>query len=130
MLKVIREDELAARGFGKNVSPAKTQAVTIACGVVAISGAIYYGYVSCINPSSASLDESILILCMVLVGGVGNFKGPIIGALVLLAMPEVLRLAHFPDAIAANIRFLAYGWLLVLMARVRPQGLAGEYRLE
>jgi branched-chain amino acid transport system permease protein len=130
MLKVIRDDELAARGLGKNVRLAKIQAIAIACGMAAIAGALYCGYVSYIDPSSASLDESILLLCMVLVGGVGNFKGPIIGALVLLVIPELLRFAHFPDALAANIRLLAYGSLLVLMAHFRPQGLAGEYRLE
>jgi branched-chain amino acid transport system permease protein len=130
MLKVIRNNDLAALGLGKNIRLSKIQAIAIACGMVAISGSIYSCYASYMDQSSASLYESILMLCMVLVGGVGDFRGPIIGALVLLAIPEVLRIAHFPDAIAANIRLLAYGWLLVLMARFRPQGLAGEYRLE
>ena len=130
MLKVIRDDELTARGLGKNVRLAKIQALAIACGMVAIAGAIYSGYASYIDPSAANLDESILMLCMVLVGGVGNFKGPIIGALVLLAIPELLRFAHLPDVLAANIRLMAYGLLLVVMAHCRPQGLAGEYRIE
>lgn len=46
------------------------------------------------------------------------------------ALPELLRFAHFPDSIAANMRLLIYGLLLVLMARFRPQGLAGEYRFQ
>jgi branched-chain amino acid transport system permease protein len=66
---------------------------------------------------------------MVIVGGVGNFRGPIIGALVLIALPELLRFASLPDAIAANLRLGIYGLLLVLMMHFRPQGLAGEYRL-
>jgi branched-chain amino acid transport system permease protein len=64
------------------------------------------------------------------VGGVGSFRGPIVGAFVLLAIPEILRFADIPDAVAANIRLLAYGLLLVLMMHFRPQGLAGEYRIE
>jgi branched-chain amino acid transport system permease protein len=130
LLKAMRDDELAARGLGKNTRLAKVQAMAIACGFAALAGAIYSSYVSYIDPSSASLDESILILCMVLVGGVGNFRGPLVGAFVLLAIPELLRFAHFPDAVAANIRLLAYGGLLVVMAHFRPKGLAGEYRLE
>lgn len=130
LLKAMRDDELAARGLGKNTRLAKVQAMAIACGFAALAGAIYSSYVSYIDPSSASLDESILMLCMVLVGGVGNFRGPLVGAFVLLAIPELLRFAHFPDAVAANIRLLAYGGLLVVMAHFRPKGLAGEYRLE
>ena len=130
LLKAMRDDELAARGLGKNTRLAKVQAMAIACGLAALAGAIYSSYVSYIDPSSASLDESILMLCMVLVGGVGNFRGPLVGAFVLLAIPELLRFAHFPDAVAANIRLLAYGGLLVVMAHFRPKGLAGEYRLE
>lgn len=130
LLKAMRDDELAARGLGKNTRLAKVQAMAIACGLAALAGAIYSSYVSYIDPSSASLDESILMLCMVLVGGLGNFRGPLVGAFVLLAIPELLRFAHFPDAVAANIRLLAYGGLLVVMAHFRPKGLAGEYRLE
>jgi branched-chain amino acid transport system permease protein len=130
LLKAMRDDELAARGLGKNTRLAKVQAMAIACGLAGLAGAIYSSYVSYIDPSSASFDESILMLCMVLVGGVGNFRGPIVGAFVLLAIPELLRFAHFPDAAAANIRLLAYGGLLVVMAHFRPKGLVGEYRLE
>lgn len=130
LLKAMRDDELAARGLGKNTRLAKVQVMAIACGLAAVSGAIYSSYISYIDPSSASLDESILMLCMVLVGGVGSFRGPIVGAFVLLAIPELLRFAHFPDPVAANIRLLAYGGLMVVIAHFRPQGLAGVYRLE
>ena len=130
LLKAIRDDELAARGVGKNTRLAKLQAMAVACALAALAGAIYSSYVSYVDPSSASLDESILMLCMVLVGGVGNFRGPLVGALVLLAIPELLRFAHFPDAVAANLRLLAYGALLIALAHFRPQGLAGKYRLE
>jgi branched-chain amino acid transport system permease protein len=67
---------------------------------------------------------------MVLVGGVGNFRGPIVGAAVLLVIPEILRFLSIPDSIAANVRLLLYGLLLVLVVRLRPRGIAGEYRIE
>ena len=130
LLKCLRDDELAARSLGKNTRKAKLEAFAFACGIAAVAGCLYAGYIGYVDPSSASLDESILMLCMVIVGGVGNFKGPLVGAAVLIALPEVLRFANFPDSIAANMRLLIYGLLLVVMARFRPQGLAGEYRFQ
>ena len=129
-LKTMRDDELAARGLGKNVRLLKVQAFVIASAMVAVGGAIYASYVSYVDSSLASMDQSILMLSMVIVGGVGNFRGPLVGAVVLLAIPEALRFANIPDAVAANIRLMVYGVLLVLMMHFRPQGLAGSYRLE
>jgi branched-chain amino acid transport system permease protein len=129
LLVSMREDELALRGLGKNTRLLKVQALAISCGVVAIAGALYAAHVSYLDPSTASLDESILMLSMVIVGGVGNFRGPLIGALVLIALPELLRFAHLPDATASNLRLGIYGVLLVAMMHLRPQGLGGEYRL-
>ena len=130
LLKCMRDDELATRGLGKNTRLAKTQAFAIACAFAGLAGALYAGYVGYIDPSSGNLDESILMLCMVLVGGSGNFRGPLIGAFVLLLIPEALRFVHMPDTIAANMKLLIYGLLIVVMMHVRPQGLAGEYRLK
>ncbi len=91
---------------------------------------MYAAYATYIDPTSFSLDESILMLSMVVVGGTGNVRGPLVGALTLIAIPEILRLAALPDALAANLRLLAYGLLLVVLMRLRPQGLAGQYRYE
>ena len=77
-----------------------------------------------------SLDESILMLSMVIVGGLGSFRGPIVGAAMLIQLPEILRFVALPDAIAANLRLLIYGVLLIVMMQFRPQGIAGEYRME
>jgi branched-chain amino acid transport system permease protein len=130
LLQCMRDDELALRGLGKNVRRAKLEAFAISCGMVAIAGVLYASYVSFIDASSATLDESILMVCMLLVGGMANFRGPLVGAAVLLALPEVLRMVNLPDAVAANVRLLAYGLLLVVMVHFRPQGLAGKYRVQ
>ena len=129
-LKAMRDDELAARGLGKNTRLFKLQAFLIACSMVALAGGLYATYISYIDPTSFTLDESILMLSMVVVGGTGNFRGPIVGALILIAIPEILRFVHIPDAFAANIRLLIYGLLIVTMAHFRPQGLAGKYRFK
>jgi len=130
LMKAVRDDELAARGLGKNARMVKTKAMAVSCGLVAIAGVMYVSHVGYMDPSSASLDESILIFCMVLVGGAGNIRGPVLGAITLVAIPEILRFLNISDASAANIRLLAYGLLLVIMMRWRPQGLGGEYRME
>jgi branched-chain amino acid transport system permease protein len=129
VLIAMREDELATRGLGKNTRLLKVQALAISCGLVAIAGSLYAAYVSYLDPSSASLDESILMLSMVLVGGIGNFRGPIVGALILVTLPEALRFLNLPDVQAANLRLALYGFLLVSMMHFRPQGISGEYRL-
>lgn len=129
VLIAMREDELAARNLGKNTRLLKVQALAISSALVAVAGALYASYVGYLDPSAASLNESILMLSMVLVGGVGNFRGPVVGAAILVALPELLRFLNFPDALAANIRLAIYGLLLVLMMHFRPQGLSGEYRL-
>lgn len=130
LLQCMRDDELALRGLGKNVRRAKLEAFAISCGLVAVAGVLYASYVSYIDASSATLDESVLMVCMLLVGGMVNFRGPLVGAAVLVALPEVLRLVHLPDVMAANVRLLAYGLLLVLIVHFRPQGLAGKYRIQ
>jgi len=130
LLKCLRDDELALRSLGKNVRLLKLQTFAISCGMAAVGGVIYASYVTYIDPSAASLDESILLLCMLCVGGMGNFRGPVVGAALLLILPELLRLTPMPSSVAANVRLLAYGVLLLAMVHFRPQGIAGEYRME
>ena len=129
-LQAMRDDELAARSLGIQTRTLKVQAFLVASAMVGIAGGMYGAYVSYIDPTSFTLDSSILMLSMVIVGGTGNVKGPLIGAAVLVGLPEILRLVAIPDPVAANVRLLAYGLLMVLMMLWRPQGLAGKYRFE
>jgi branched-chain amino acid transport system permease protein len=76
------------------------------------------------------LDESIFLIAVVLVGGSGNMKGPLVGALFMILLPEALRFLGLPDTIAPNVRQMIYGILLIILMRYRPQGIAGEYKFE
>lgn len=127
-LQSMRDDELAARSIGIPVDWLKLQAFAFSSALVGLAGGLYAAYASYIDPTSFSLNESILMLSMVIVGGTGNVRGPLVGAAVLILLPEALRLLNFPEAIAANVRLLSYGLLLVIMMHLRPQGLAGTYR--
>ena len=83
-----------------------------------------------IDPTSFTLQESIFIASILLVGGAGNLRGPLCGTVFMLVLPEVMRFVGMPDAIAANMREIIYGLLLILLMYYRPQGLAGEYAVK
>jgi branched-chain amino acid transport system permease protein len=108
----------------------KVQAFAISAALVSLAGGLYAAHVRYIDPSIASLDGSILMLSMVIAGGLGNIRGPIIGSAVLLLIPELLRFLALPEEVAANLRLLIYGGLLIAVVHFRPQGLGGVYRVE
>jgi branched-chain amino acid transport system permease protein len=71
--------------------------------------------------------ESIFIVSIVILGGAGNIWGPVLGAIVLVILPEFLRFVGIPTSAAANIRQILYGLALLACMLWRPQGLIGEY---
>lgn len=129
-LKSIREDEVAALALGKNVLKFKTQSFLIAAVFATIPGALFATYMRYIDPSSFTLMESIFILSIIIIGGTGNIKGPVMGAIFLVMLPEFLRFLQIPDSIAANMRQVIYGFLMILVLRFRPQGIWGEYKFQ
>lgn len=129
-LRGVRDDELSMQALGKNITALKIQAFIISSAFIAISGFLYATYVSYIDPTSFNLDESIFILSALIVGGLGNIRGPVIGALVVILLPEALRFIGLPDSVAANIRQIIYGLALIVLMRFRPQGIAGNYAIK
>lgn len=127
LLQAVREDEIAASSLGKDVNALKRSAFTWAGAIAAVPGVFFAAYSSYIDPTSFGLEESIFILCMLVIGGAGNMRGPLIGAIVLILLPELLRFLGVPDSIAANLRQILYGLTIVVMMRMRPQGIAGKY---
>ena len=125
-LRAIREDELAVAAAGKTVLRAKVSAAALAGAFAGSAGGIYACFLSFIDPSSFDLDASVLMLTMVVVGGARTLRGSIIGPFVLLALPQLLALVDIPTTIAAAMRQLLYGVLLMAFMLFRPQGLAGE----
>lgn len=127
ILKGIRDDELSVKSLGKNVTLYKTQAFIISSSFISVAGFLYATYVSYIDPTSFNLDEAIFILSALIIGGTGNIKGPVIGGIVIILLPELLRFIGLPDAVAANMRQIIYGLSLILLMRFRSQGIAGNY---
>jgi len=127
VLKGIREDEVFITAAGKNVTLFKVKTFMVSAALAAIGGVLYATYITYIDPTSFTVMESIFIISIVIIGGAGSLKGPIVGAIVLVALPEILRFVGLPNSIAANIRQILYGGLLVVFMMWRPQGFMGEY---
>jgi len=121
-LRAIRDHETTAQVMGINTPAYKVMIFTLAAGLAGLAGSLYAHYITFINPESFNLHTSILILCMVVLGGMGSIPGSVAGALILTALPEMLR--QFKD-----YQDLVYGALLVGLLIVRPEGLLGKGKL-
>ena len=126
VLNAIRADETTTEAMGRDTVKFKSLAFLLSAAVAGLAGVIFAPYVSYIDPTSFTLDESIFILSALFIGGIGNTKGPILGALFVVLLPEMLRFVGLPDAIAANLRQIIYGLALVLVMYFRPQGILGK----
>jgi branched-chain amino acid transport system permease protein len=127
LLESTRDDELAVTALGKDPRYFKCTGICISGAFAAVAGSLYATYISYIDPSSFTIDESILLVSIVIIGGSGNITGPVSGALFYILLPEVLKFVNIPDAAAANLRMVIYGLILVLIVRYRPNGFFGKY---
>ncbi len=127
VLHAIREDEVFAKAHGKNTLRFKVTAFAVSAALAASAGSLYASYITYIDPTSFTVMESILIISMVIIGGAGSLWGPLVGAFVLVTLPEALRFVGLPDTMAANLRQIIYGSLLVIMMMFRPRGSVGKY---
>lgn len=117
-LLAIREDELAAASVGIHVTRYKVAAFAIGAFFAGIAGSFYAHYSSFIDPPSFSFSESIAVMAMVVLGGMGSIKGSIVGATLLTLLPELLRSI-------SDYRMIVYGLIMVLVMLLRPQGIFG-----
>lgn len=129
VLKAIREDEKAIQVFGYNTLYFKLAIFVMSAGMAAVAGSLLASYITFVDPSSFTLMESIFILAIIILGGLASNKGAILGALFLILLPEILRFVGFPTDIAAQMRQVVYGLILIGLMLYRPQGLVGEYKL-
>ena len=126
-LRALRDDPTAALALGKDVTELRTAALVWSAMIAAVAGGLYASAIGYIDPTSFTLDESVFVLSALVIGGAGSLEGPIIGAAVVVLLPEALRLLGVPDAIAGNIRQMLYGALLIGLMFLRPRGISGSY---
>lgn len=128
VLRGIREDEIAASSLGKNVNRFKVITFIAGSSVAAVAGSLYATAISFIDPFCFTVHDSIFMLAVVIIGGTGNIFGSALGALLLISLPELLKFFQVAETIAAPLRQMIYGALLVVFMRFRPQGLLPEYK--
>ncbi len=130
--EAVREDETAARAMGINTTRIKLLAFAMGASFGGVAGGIFSSIQGFISPESFVLHESIIVVAMVVLGGMGNIPGVVLGALLLSFAPEVLRWTVTPvqEALFGRmliepevIRMLLYGFALVLIMHFRPAGL-------
>lgn len=128
----IREDEMAAKACGINTRNVKLLAFAMGASFGGIAGGLFAGFQGFVSPESFVLLESIMVLCMVVLGGMGNIAGVILGAILLTLTPEWLRAAANPVQQALfgktlvdpeSLRMLLFGMALVLTMLFKPKGL-------
>lgn len=127
IIQAIRDDALATEVFGYNIADFKTAVFVISAIIASISGSLYATYISFIDPTSFTLNESIFMLTMIIIGGLASKKGAIFGAVFIILLPEVLRFVGLPDSIAAQLRVAIYGVILMYLMYKKPTGVFGNY---
>ncbi len=115
-LRALRDDEVAAGCMGVNVNVAKIHAFVISAGIAGLAGCLYAHYVRYINPESFTLDISIRILIMMVVGGIGSILGSLVGAFAVYVLPETLRFLN-------DYYYLVFGFVIILLMLFLPRGL-------
>jgi branched-chain amino acid transport system permease protein len=125
VLRAIKEDESVVESVGKNPKRAKVVATVLSGCVAAVAGTLYAEYVTYINPESFTLNESIFITTLIILGGLGTWTGATLGTVILLGFPELLKFLPIDHAYAPTLRQVFYGLLIILFMIVRPQGIFG-----
>ncbi len=128
-LQAIREDEKALEVFGYRTTHYKLAVFAMSASLASIAGALFASYITFIDPSTFTINESIFIIALIIVGGIGNIRASIVGAAIMIALPELMRFIGFPTTIAAQMRQVVYGLILVGLMLYRPQGIMGKYKL-
>jgi branched-chain amino acid transport system permease protein len=124
-LTALRDDEAAAQSLGVPVRRRKIEVTLVASAFAGVAGSLYAHQANALDPTSFTLETSILIVSICAVGGVGNIAGPMAGVALLLGVQEVLRFT-FQVSVASNIRLLVFGLLVIWVALMRPTGLIGH----
>ena len=118
-ITAIRDDDLAASSMGVNVARYKIMVFIISAMIAGVAGAFYAHYINFIDPSSFTTAASTDMLIMAIFGGLGSIPGTLLGASILTILPETIRAL-------AEYRNLIYGFIIVILMLVKPDGLLGR----
>lgn len=125
-LEAIREDEVAAYAMGINITKFKIFAFAFGAFFAGIAGSLWAVFNQSISPNTFDFMLSVMILCMVVLGGLGNLNASILGAFLIVVAGEFPRLLGFSSIVPAQFKQIIFGGILVSMMVFRPQGLLGR----
>jgi branched-chain amino acid transport system permease protein len=127
VLRGLRADQLAVYSLGKNVVSYKIAIFTITCALAGLAGGLLSMLTQVANPGQFNLDASVEVIAVIIIGGVGNLVGTVVGAtIVVLLTPFFQEVIHFSPEVSANVQLIAYGLVLTLVVLFRPKGAIPE----
>lgn len=127
-LEAIREDEIAASSMGINVTRYKVWAFVFGASIAGIAGSLQAEFILSVTPGAFTFMVSIMVLCMVVLGGMGNFKAVILGAFLIQFVSYFPQLVGLSNVIPPQFKQVLFGLILVVMMIWRPQGILGRER--
>ena len=125
-IQAMRDDEECFSSLGRNAMAIKITIFAIGSGLAGLAGALYAHYFQFLTPEQFGIIQSALILTMVVVGGMGTTLGPVVGALLLTALPQAITFLNLPPSVMAPLQGMLYTGLVVIFLFVRPAGLVGK----
>ncbi|WP_180994145.1 branched-chain amino acid ABC transporter permease [Bacillus sp. Marseille-P3661] len=125
IIVAMREDEIGSQSLGKSILKIKISIFMLGSGFAGVAGALFAHYTSFISPDSFTLTESFFIMTIVLIGGAGTISGPIMGAWIMILLPEILRFVGLTSTTGATMKQIAIAVILLLILRFNSEGVAG-----
>ena len=129
VVALAREEEEVARMFGYRTNLYFFVLMVASAIIAGIAGVVYAGVVTYIDPNIFNLNESLLVLEAVIIGGVASTRGAFVGASLVFIIPEILQYFGFPQEIASIVRTLVFGLVLIILIRCNPKGIFGKFYL-
>ena len=129
-LHALRDDPHAAVGLRVYSTTIYLRSFALASGMAAMAGALYASYATYINPTMFGSDQAIALTAMVLLGGASRPWGPVLGALIVLVVPEFVRAFGGGSSLVGAVNYAVMGLVLFLFATFRPKGILGGYEFK
>lgn len=124
-VRAMRDDEVACAALGRSLLAMKVVIFAFGCGAAGLAGGMYAYYFQYISPEQFNVAQSAMILTMVVLGGIGTILGPVLGAFVLVALPQAITFLQLPSSLVGPLQGLIFTSLVMVFLFLRPHGLIG-----
>lgn len=127
-IQAMRDDELAFAALGRNAMQIKIMIFALGSGMAGVAGGIYAYYYQYLTPDQFQILQSAMILTMVVVGGMGSIWGPVVGAVLMITLPEAITFLNLPPSVLGPLQGVIFTLLVIVFLFLRPQGLIAPKR--